>query len=184
MAKDVFQTILDRRSIRSYQQRPLEKADLDRIIECGFAAPSAHFLQPWHITVVQSPEALEKVNAAFRAWIQTKTGFKDKLYKPDYHVFHHAPTLISLSGDPSAPMAAMDCALMAENMVLAASALDIGSCFIGYLSFLWESPEGKAALAELGVPHTHKPVLNLAMGYKNGPDPAAKPRDTSKINYV
>ena len=94
------------------------------------------------------------------------------LEDPEKDIFYGAPLLILIfaSRDGAAPV--RDCSLAAENMMLAASSLGVGSCYVGIGQALYVDRE---VLDEIGVPADHKLISPLIFGYpaeKNIPAPA------------
>ncbi|MDR2626518.1 MAG: nitroreductase [Dysgonamonadaceae bacterium] len=157
----VIETIMSRRSIRSYLPEQIKDEELNQIIRCAINAPSARNSQSWEVRVVQKPEILQAVS--------------DKLYG--------APTVIVVASDKSNPYSAVDCGLFAQNALLAAEALNIGTCVIANVIPFFSSPEGKDALAQLNLPEGYAPLFTIAVGYKNE-QPEAKPRIAEKVQVI
>ena len=68
------------------------------------------------------------------------------LIGPGFHIFYHAPSLIVISASQTGPWALEDCSLAAENLMLAAHASGLGTCWIGFAQAWLETAEGKTAL--------------------------------------
>jgi nitroreductase len=88
--------------------------------------------------------------------------------RPDFDIFYHAGTLIVICAKPAGPFVVADCWLAAENLMLAACALGIGSCVIGFAVSALNTPEWKTAL---GVPEEMTAVAPIIVGIPNGDTP-------------
>lgn len=165
-AKDiVIENILNRRSIRSYKPEQVEKSKIDTILLCAINAPSANNKQPWEVRVIQNAEVLNKIKAINEG------------------VFHNSPTVIVIARDTKNDFGAFDCGLLTQNILLSAEAMDLGTCSLGSLARLINSPEGKEIKESLKLPADYEVVLGISLGYKNE-NPEAKPRETTKVQYI
>lgn len=118
-ASAVISTILTRRSVRAFTEEPVSEEDIDTILECAMAAPSAIDEQPWDFVVIDEKDVLEKVGAINR-----------------YAAFAPAAPLailVCLNKDKEKipEMSVLDMGMCSENIMLAARALDLGSVFTG-----------------------------------------------------
>jgi nitroreductase len=148
--KDAISAIMDRRSIRRYKPLPIPEEDLRKILEAGRRAPSAGNRQPWHFVVVTSPDVKEAVSEACsgQRWMAD------------------AGAIICGIGDPQAPWHPVDVAIAMQNMVIAATALGYGTCWIGAFN------EGKVKEV-LGIPEDKKVIALTPVGV---PDESPGPR--------
>ena len=142
-----IETILDRRSIRKYRPDPIEGEKLHSILQAAVYAPSARNRQPWHFVVVQDRERLEEI-------VQVH---------PYSTMLRQAPCAIIVCGDTeiSQQFWAADCAAATQNILLAAKALGLGTCWCGVESTA-VSPK-LAALLKL--PQQVQPYSLIALGY-------------------
>jgi nitroreductase len=145
---DAIEAIMKRRSIRSYQPKPIPEADLKIILEAGRQAPSAANRQPWHVVVVQEPEQRKALAEACSG----QTWLAD------------AGVIIAGIGKPGVneKWYAVDTAIMLENMILATTALGYGTCWIGAfdpekIKAVLQLPEDMVvvALTPIGIPADH-----------------------------
>lgn len=182
---ETIKTILNRRSIRAYKQEQIREDELQLILEAGIYAPSAINEQPWHITVVQNKELLNKINEACRVMMlkAPSNPFTERAKDPNFSIFYHAPALIIVSGSDKAIAPQADCALAIENMFLAAASLEIGSCWINAIINLLNSESGKELRSELGIPEGFKAYSAGSFGYK-AVEAAAAPRKENMINVI
>ena len=171
MQNEVIEALLKRRSIRSYKPEQITDEELETVLEAGTWAPTAKGLQdPW-IVAVQNPELLKKISRMNAA-----------VWGRDIDPFYGAPTYVLVFGSDPAVWAnsVPDGSLVLGNMMLAAHAIGLGSCWINREREMFATPEGKALMQELGLPDGLIGIGALALGY-----PAAPPRDPKprKENY-
>ncbi len=174
----VIETIMSRRSIRRYQDRSVEREKLQQIAECGVNAPNGMNQQTWEVRIVDSKAAIDSVTAVFKTanpeMVQRDGNFKN--------MFRNAPAVIAIAvpeGDSG-----LNAGLMAENMILAAQSLGLGTCCLGGpVAFIKSNPDAAWFLKALDFSEGYDLCLMIAVGY---PDetPEAKPRDLGKIQFV
>jgi nitroreductase len=185
---ETIATILKRRSVRAYRPDPIEKSDLDLMLEAARHAPSAMNQQPWHFTVIRNPELLGKLEEHCKsAFLESKVEALREIAKQEgFSVFYHAPMLVIISGDPSALAAQYDCTLATENMLLAATSLGIGSCWMNAVMMLHATEKGKAIFRELGIafPEGHQPYAAAAFGYPAEPWPETPPKNADCVTIM
>ncbi len=150
-AEDLLGVIYGRRSIRRYERKPIPDEVLKLILEAGRLAPSARNRQPWCFVVVRKPELKRKL--IFSGWNS---------------FIEDASAVIVGCGDSRERWAVVDVSIALQNMVIAAEALGLGSCWIGH--FIEE--EVKKALK---IPDRFKVVAMITIGY-----PAEKPEPPPK----
>lgn len=144
----VEMTIRERRSVRQYRPDAVPRELIERVLDSARWAPSAVNLQPWHFVVVTQPER--------RSALAKSTAIAGII------VMRHmsqAPVLIALCGDERrSSWYVHDCCLASQNLMLAATALGLGTCWIGAFD------EGKA-WEVLGLPEGMRVVGLLTLGY-------------------
>lgn len=160
----IVENILARRSIRKYTPQQVSRQDLDIIMECAINAPSAMNKQPWQIRVVQNADLLAKI-------------------KDLGGNFHGAPTLIVIAKDKTNGSSDLDCGLLAQNIMLSAQAVDLGTCALGSVARTLCTDKAKDVTAKLDLPANYEPVLCIALGHPDQ-SPDAKPRDAKKVKYI
>lgn len=169
-----IENIMSRRSIRNYKQEAVPREVLNQIMECGVNAPNAINRQSWEVRIVENPELQAQIKAAMAATGNERAE----------GCFYNAPVWVFIAQDSTFPFSAYDCGLMAENMMLAANALGIGSVCLGSpVRFILDSPQKDAVLEKLGFSDGYELCLCISMGYPNE-KPEAKPRDISKVKFV
>ena len=138
---DIFETIMHRRSIRRFEPKQIEETALQQILQAGLYAPCAGGRQGVIFAVCQDKEVNERLGKIKRAnsnpRMATATSFVSR-EQPSIaddpkltNAFYDAPTVITLFAPKNFLFSVDDCAVAAENMMLAADALGIGSCYIG-----------------------------------------------------
>ena len=167
---EILKAIRERRSCRSYRPEQLTEAELQQILEAGTWAASGMGAQSARMVVVQDPEtraALQRMNASIMG--------------VDSDPFYGAPTVVVVLADPERSTCVEDGSLVIGNLMLAASSLGIGSCWIHRARQEFDSPEGKAILKRWGVPERYIGVGHCVLGYPAEAPAAPKPR---KADYV
>jgi len=183
---EVLRVICNRRSIRQYKAKQITDVELNQILDAALSAPNAMNQQKWHFTVVQNKVMLEKMVAIIKENMMNSgiDLLANRANIPGYNTFHNAPTVILISADDRAKFVQIDCGAAAQNIALAAESLLIGSCIITSSAFLFSSEKGEEMRKKLGIPHGYSHVCAVALGYKEGANPVAPPRNESVINYI
>ena len=153
----IIRNIMSRQSIRDFSDEQVPRAVLEKIVKCGIQAPSGHNMQSWRFTVITNGGVIER----FRELCMRKA----KTYKAVCYGFNNPPTAILVTNDLRNPNGAQDCACAAENMMLAAHSLGIGSVWQNTVSYMADDEELRSLLTELNVPSRHRPWLMLLLGY-------------------
>ena len=174
----VVKTIMERRSIRKYQPQPVERKKMDLILQCGINAPNGQNNQSWEVRVVDNPELLEAMKEAMA---KGHPNMDPAMVKG---CFRGAPTMVFIARSKSYDFSAYDCGLLAENMVLSAWSMGIGSICLGSpVRFLTDNAECLPYLEKLGFSEGYELSLCVGFGYADE-TPAAKPRDWNKVKYI
>ncbi len=164
-----LEDIQTRRSIRRYKPDPVKKEDLDAVLEAGTWAPTAMNSQRACIVAVTDKATRDQLSRMNADVLGTKND-----------PFYGAPAVCVVFGDGSWANGDRDGSLIMANLMLAAHAVGLGSCWINRADAMFATDEGKALMAKWGVPEGYTGVGNCILGY---PDetPAPKPR---KEGYV
>ena len=140
---ETLQTIRDRRSIRSFTDKPVPRELIEQIVDAGIWAASGKNGQSPIVLAVTNPELVARLSEMNRAIGGWQEGFDP---------FYGGKTvLIVLAHKDVAPTYVYDGSLVLGNMMLAAESLGVGSIWIHRAKQEFESDEGKAILAELGI---------------------------------
>jgi len=183
---ETMKNIMDRRSIRQFKDKPIDASELEAILEAGKHAPSAVNEQPWHFTVVESPELLQKTNAVTKELFSQSGNptYEQRAKSEGFSPFYNAPLFIIVSCDSAAVAPLQDGALAIGNMFLAAKSLGIGSCWIHAMNFVLESAAGRELREELLIPKGNILVGAGAFGYNAGENPDPSPRKNDTVSYL
>ena len=175
----VLSSMMARRSIRKYLDKPVEHEKLEVIVKCGINAPSGMNRQPWIVRVVEDQKLIADVNEVFKQENPEQVA-RDKDFK---NMFRNAPNLICVC-TPANGGGELDAGLLGENMMLAAQSMGLGTCCLGGpVRFLLSNEKCKFFLDRLDIPADYKLNYILAIGYPDE-QPDAKPRDASKVKYI
>ncbi len=159
-SESMLKIIYNRRSIRRYERKPIPEDTLRAILEAGRLAPTAHNLQPWYFIVVRKPDLKRKL--VFSSWNS---------------FIEDASAVIVGCGDAREKWAVVDVAIALQNMVIAAEALGLGSCWIGH----FVEREVKKTLK---IPDHLKVVAMITIGYPaERPNPPSKKRLDEIVRY-
>ena len=171
---EAIQNLLSRRSIRQYQSRQVPDELLDTVLQAGLYAASGMNTQGVRLVAVRDKETrdlLSKLNAA----VMGREG----------DPFYGAPCVIVVLADPDIYNGWVeDGALALGNMMNAAHALGLGSCWIHRAKQVFDSDEGKALLEKWGLPRNLRGVGNCILGYPACDHPTAAPRKDRRIVKV
>lgn len=171
----VIEAILTRRSIRKYKPDQVPKELLDQVIQAGTYAASGRGRQSTIIVAVTNRELLNQLSEMNR-----KIGGWEEGFDP----FYGAPAALLVMADKKWPTRVCDGSLVIGNMMLAAHALGLGSCWIHRAKETFESEEGKAILDSLGIQGEYVGIGYCIVGYPDGEAPAAAPRKENFVYYV
>jgi len=176
---DIRTAIRRRRAVRDFTREPVTSSALRELISAASWAPSAMNEQPWHFTVITDAAMLDEISARSKEWMlkgisaMPRPGhFRDLLSDPEFQIFYHAPVLIVLSALGNGQWSAEDCALAAQNLMLAALDQDLGTCWIGFAQGWLNTEEGHDLL---GLPRPSRVVAPIIVGH-----PKALPPDVSR----
>ena len=172
MKNEVLSAIAARRSCRAYQPEQIKPEELQAVVEAGTWAPTALNRQSPVIVAVQDKATRDQLSA-MNARIMGREG----------DPFYGAPTVLVVLADQTIPTYVEDGSLVLGNLLLAASSIGLGSCWINRAKETFDTEEGKALLRKWGLdPERYRGVGNCILGY-----PAAggiKPAAPRKPDYV
>jgi len=171
MKKEALEVLKNRRAIRKFKPEQITEEELNAVCEAGTYAPTGMGTQGVQIVVVQTPEdvsAVDKLNAMV-------------LNKPDAHPYYGAPTILLIFETEQCVTHVLDGAAVCTNLLNAAYAAGLGSCWINRCKQMFELPEGKGLLKKWGLSENLTGVASIALGYADGEHPQPKPR---KADYV
>ena len=178
------EAIYSRRAVRDYTTEPVSEQTIRELIDAAIQAPSARNEQPWVFTVVRDSVLLDRISteARYHMLRTTPSGllWHEIEEEPEFQIFYHAPLLIVISSVTDSPWGVIDCSLAAENLMLAAQAAGLGSCWIGFAQSWLATPEGKMALK---LPPAYQPVAPIIIGHPREITPPI-PRKQPEIRWI
>jgi nitroreductase len=165
----MIETIYSRRSIRKFQDRPVEKEKLETLLKAAMAAPTAMNSKPWEFVIVTQPEGMAKIRSVMILGRYT------------------APAAIIVCGNTSffrRPVAnnfwVQDCSAATENILLAAVELGLGTVWLGVHPIHNFS---KQISKVLGLPKAVQPLNVIYVGYPNEEKPARTQYDPERVHW-
>lgn len=168
-----LEVIKTRRAIRSYESKVPDKDLLAKVLEAGTYAPTGMGQQSPIIVAVTNKEVRDKLSR-MNAQIMGK----------DTDPFYGAPVVLVVLADKNVPTYLYDGSLVMGNLMNAAHAVGLGSCWIHRAKEVFETEEGKALLKEWGIEGNYEGIGNCIIGYPKDGLPAAKPRKEGYIHYI
>lgn len=170
---DAMTNLLTRRSVRSYKADMIDRETLDRILNAGIHAATGRNLQAPIILCVTNREMRDRLSSMNAAVMGT-----------DSDPFYGAPVVLVVLADRAVRTHVYDGSLVMGNLMNAAHAEGVASCWIHRAKEMFDSPEGKQILSDLGVEGDYEGIGNLILGYADGPLPALRPRKENYVYYV
>jgi nitroreductase len=167
---ETLNSIKERRSIRAYKQEQIKDEELNLVLEAGTYAPTGMGKQSPKMVVVQDEETIQmlsKLNA--------------EVMGVNSDPFYGAPTVIIVFADSNVHTYVEDGSLVIGNLMLAAYAVGLGSCWINRAKEVFAGEEGKKLMAKWGVPDNYVGIGHCILGYTDGEIPKAKDR---KPDYI
>ena len=204
---DVFKNIYLRRSVRDYKQSDVADDIIRELIKAGTYAPTAGNRQPWRFVVIKNREMItrlsERAKKLWLLWLDRLGEIADpqverlasQMKMPEFNIFYNAPVLVlifaaarasshqeALAAEVENRFLRDDCAAAAENMMLAARSLGIGSCWIGFGLSLDSDHDTRQ---ELSAPEGYRLMVPLIFGYPAKESQTAPSRNEDVIlNWI
>jgi nitroreductase len=198
---DQGRTMLDvihrRRAVRSYTSDKLDESTIRTLLDAAVQAPTAMHLEPWAFVVIQDVALLRRYSDRAKAMAQEEASKHRDLLKapgasssrdpvallasPAFNIFYDASTLIVVCGKSMGSFVVADCWLAAENLMLAACGLGLGTCCIGFAVPVLNTAEVKR---ELGIPVDGTAVAPLIVGVPRGATPPVPRKPPEILRWV
>ena len=188
--------IFTRRSVRAYTDEPLDTATIRSLLDAAVQAPTAMHAEPWAFVVVQDRAALKRYSdLAKGTWGKEAINYRDlhapgdaglaarfaeRIADPAFCIFYDAGTLIVICANAHGGFAVADCWLAAENLMLAASAMGLGTCCIGSAVPVLSTSDVRA---ELGIPDGVTPIAPIIVGVPRGTPEAVSRKDPQILSW-
>lgn len=167
--------IRERRSCRKYTDEPVNRQDLEKVLEAGTFAPTGHGTQSPRMVVVTDKDQMKELSA-----------LNERVWGKPVDPFYGAPVAVFVMADKEAPTGMQDACLVMGNLMLAAHAIGLGSCWINRGKEMFELPEGCAIMERWGIDPTRYAGLGICiLGHPaEGGISHAKPRKNDYILYA
>lgn len=169
---EALENLISRRSVRSYSSKPVPDDVLDAILEAGMYAPSGMDRQPTKMVVVTDKDRLSGLSMLNAAAMGASTD-----------PFYGAPVIIIVFADSTVPTYIEDGSLVMGNLMNAAHALGVDSCWINRAKEVFMTDDGKALMRRWGIDEKYTGIGNCALGYTDKPVPEAKPRKDGRVIF-
>lgn len=168
--KTTIEDLLNRRCVRSYENKPVPEEILAEVLKAGTYAPSGMNCQSAIILAVTNKEVRDKLSKANAAVMNSPND-----------PFYGAPVVLAVLSDKNARTHVYDGTLVMGNLLNAAYALGLGCCWIHRCREVFEKPEWKEFLKQHGITGDYEGIGFCILGYASGPEPEPAPR---KANYI
>lgn len=170
--KTTINDLINRRSIRKYKDEQISREELDIVLQAGICAPTGKNLQSPIMIAVQDKETIKQLSR-----------INAQIMGVSSDPFYGAPTVVVVLARAESPHAVQDGSLVLGNLMNAAQAIGLGSCWINRAKETFETDEGKELLKKWGIEGEYVGIGNCILGY---PDeaPSMKPRKENYIYYV
>ncbi len=179
--------IRQRHAVRSFAHQVVDESTIHALLEAAVRAPTAVHEEPWAFAIIQdkvtlkrlSDRAKESMNEMERS-LHVPGRHPSSRFVPPENIFYDAGTLIVIYGKAMGPFVVADCWLAAENLMLAASAIGLGTCVIGLAVTALNSPEWKAALS---VPPEMTAYAPIIVGVPSGETPTTSRKEPEILSW-
>ena len=172
---EVIKAMKERRSIRKFKAEMPPKADLEQIVEAGLYAANGRGKQAVITIAVTDKELRDKLSAVNNEIMGGPEGDDP---------FYGAPAILIVLANKEVPTAPYDGSLVMGNLMLAAHSLGLGSIWIHRAKEEFEMPEYQKLLKDLGIEGEWEGIGHCAVGYIDGENPAAAPRNDGRVFWV
>ncbi len=180
---ETLEAIATRVSVRSYRQEQISDDELATIIRAGQSAPNAG---PFQISVIQKADLLKRLSGVTRTAMKNSGNafLMERVSLPGYDPLYGAPTVLLLSAPDDSMYGDANTALAAENMILAATALGLGTCYLVSPGLAFTGKEGAELAAQVGIPAAHTFKCAVATGRAAGNAFGTPRGQKGTVNYV
>lgn len=171
---EALEMLRSRRSIKKYDERRMPSRELlETIADAGQCAPSGRGAQSAFIVVVTNRTVRDELSRLNAEVLGTTAA-----------PFYGAPVVMAVLADRRAHTAVYDGAVVMENLLLAAHALNLGACWIHRGKEVFESPDGQRLLQEWGIQDEVEGIGFCVVGYPAADPKPARPRKEGYIRFV
>lgn len=183
----VADAVYKRRSVRSYHDQIVGYEAIHALVKAAVHAPTAVHEEPCAFVVVENKETMKRLSDKAKEFIGE---IERRIHVPGRHlsahfvppenIFYGAPTLIVIYGKPMGAFVPADCWLAAENLILTACAMGLGTCVIGLAVAALNTPEWKK---EFDVPNDMTAYAPIIVGYPKGETPPVPRKEPQILSW-
>jgi len=191
---DFIKMMVNRRTIRRFKQEQIKSDELEQILQAGLFAPNAGGRQSAIIVVCQNAamnDELGQLNRQTETIVNPSPGrisFEQPSILDDINIknaFYSAPTVLTLFARKDIYNLTGDCFVAAENMVIAAQSIGIGSCIVGRSSMTFATERGREIQTAWGISDEFEARIHVVFGYPlDETPPKAKPRNDGRVIFA
>jgi len=180
----IMDAIYQRRAVRSYTSKTVDKPTIAMLLDAAVHAPTAMHEEPWAFAVIQDKALLQRISESAKQILEKEAKkslpeqqayILELIRQPDFNIFYNAGTLVVIYGKQVGEFVVADCWLAAENLMLAAYSFGLGSCVIGLAVAALNTPELKKELGIAGNMVAYSPIIIGTPVDKIQPVPRKKP---------
>lgn len=173
MTNETLETIERRRSIRAFRKEQIKDVELEAVLRAGTFAPTSRGMQSPFIVAVQKKEMADELRRMNASVMVTEAD-----------PYYGAPTIILVFVPENHANGIHDASCVLENMMIAATSLGLGTCWIHREAEMFATERGKELMHEMGLPEGLKGVGALAVGYAASEPAPAKPRKEGYFRVI
>jgi nitroreductase len=170
---ELLDAIYSRRSVRKFSNQPVQRKLIETLLNAAVQAPSASNSQPWAFLVIQDSAVMRDLSDKSKQELLDNmenipglVRYRALLSNKDFNIFYNAPALVVILAKPAGMHPNEDCCLAAQNFMLAAHDLNLGTCWIGFAVAALNASETKKALK---IPEAYQVVAPIIIGYPESP---------------
>lgn len=182
------EAIRNRRAVRSYTSERVDETLVRDLLMAAVQAPSAMNGQPWMFSIIEDRKQLNRWSDQAKSMLieRASSDAKVRHYAPllettSFNIFYDAPMLIVIGAKEKTTFTEADCWLAAENLMLAAADLGLGSCPIGFAIPVLNTAEAKAAL---GLPPLGAAIAAIIVGHPTTAPPPVSRREPQIARWL
>jgi nitroreductase len=182
---DLDVCIKGRRSVRCYSDEPVSNAQIDAVLEAGVWAPTGMAREPWRFIVIEDRKLISYVSEETKLVVQQMMPPAAERFKTKEDIIcYNAPVLILICSEKNPQYSSLnllDCVLAAQNMFLKAYELGLGTCYMGFVSYLNRKPD---VLKKIGVPENFELMVPLILGHSKTKQGSGKRKKPNVLKWV
>lgn len=181
------EAIYGRCSVRTYDPEQVSQSALRTLLAAAVRAPTAMHGEPWQFVIVQDRNTLKRLSDRAKeslvveaAHLHPEHGSPNPFTEPGFNVFYDAGTLVVICANTAGHFAQADCWLAAENLMLTAHAMGLGTCVVGLAASVLNLPDVKS---ELGIPPDASAVAPIIVGKPRGETPPSARKEPHVVAW-